>query len=130
MSTASHDGDRIPRSQRERDRLRVLRSVLDRAGVGASGGLCPPDPPEFTALAAYARGGNKTGRRLDERSVVPWREADQRALGSHSCGALSSRWRRPDYQKRPAAPSRESSVAPKLQATDIKETNADIPRAC
>jgi hypothetical protein len=29
MSTASNDGDRIAMSQRERDRLRVLRSVLD-----------------------------------------------------------------------------------------------------
>ena len=29
MSIASHDGDRIPMSQRERDRLRVLHSVLD-----------------------------------------------------------------------------------------------------
>ena len=29
MSTASNQGDRIPMSQRERDRLRVLHSVLD-----------------------------------------------------------------------------------------------------
>src|SRR4029077_9216838 len=29
MSTASNDGDRIPMSQRERDRLRVLYSVLE-----------------------------------------------------------------------------------------------------
>jgi len=29
MSTASNEGDRIPMSQRERDRLRVLHSVLD-----------------------------------------------------------------------------------------------------
>jgi transposase len=29
MSTASHEGDRIPMSQRERDRLRVLHSVLE-----------------------------------------------------------------------------------------------------
>ena len=29
MSTASHEGDRIAMSQRERDRLRVLRSVLE-----------------------------------------------------------------------------------------------------
>src|SRR5579859_6061357 len=29
MSTASNDGDRIPMSQRERDRLRVLHSVLE-----------------------------------------------------------------------------------------------------
>ena len=29
MSTASNDGDRIAMSQRERDRLRVLHSVLD-----------------------------------------------------------------------------------------------------
>src|SRR5690242_17610493 len=29
MSIASHEGDRIPMSQRERDRLRVLHSVLD-----------------------------------------------------------------------------------------------------
>ena len=29
MSTASNDGDRIAMSQRERDRLRILRSVLD-----------------------------------------------------------------------------------------------------
>jgi len=29
MSTASNEGDRIPMSQRERDRLRVLRSVLE-----------------------------------------------------------------------------------------------------
>src|SRR5262249_48413092 len=29
MSTASNDGDRIAMSQRERDRLRVLRSVLE-----------------------------------------------------------------------------------------------------
>ena len=30
MSTASDEGDRIPMSQRERDRLRVLHSVLER----------------------------------------------------------------------------------------------------
>ena len=29
MSTASDEGDRIPMSQRERDRLRVLHTVLD-----------------------------------------------------------------------------------------------------
>src|SRR3954464_14749545 len=29
MSTASNEGDRIAMSQRERDRLRVLRSVLE-----------------------------------------------------------------------------------------------------
>jgi transposase len=29
MSTASHEGDRIPMSQRERDRLRVLHAVLE-----------------------------------------------------------------------------------------------------
>ena len=38
MSTASDEGDRIPMSQRERDRLRVLHSVLDgqRTGVEAA----------------------------------------------------------------------------------------------
>src|SRR5438128_6313702 len=29
MAIASHEGDRIPMSQRERDRLRVLHSVLE-----------------------------------------------------------------------------------------------------
>jgi hypothetical protein len=34
MSTASNEGDRIPMSQRERDRLRVLHSVLERQRTG------------------------------------------------------------------------------------------------
>src|SRR5277367_1498827 len=47
---------------------------------------------EFIALAATSRGGEKrrTGRSFP--SPGPCRIAGHRALGAHSCGALSSRW--------------------------------------
>ena len=49
MSTASDEGDRIPMSQRERDRLRVLHSVLEgqRTQVEAAG--CCGSPPARSA---------------------------------------------------------------------------------
>ena len=73
----------------------------------------------FSAFAAYARGGSKQGRRFNNGSVVPWRKADQRALGSHSCGALSSRWRERTYQKRPVPAKCESPLAQRFQKTGI-----------
>ena len=47
MSTASNEGDRIPMSQRERDRLRVLHTVLDGQRTQAEAArLLRRTPPE------------------------------------------------------------------------------------
>ena len=68
------------------------------------GGICTPDPPKFTAGGADASGEREEpdphegGRSL-------WRTANRRALGSHFCGALSSRRRGRRYQERAPRPA-------------------------
>src|SRR5262249_25328839 len=73
--------DRVAFGQHDSDPLRRALPGLprDRREGSCPGGLCPPDPPEFSALAAYARGGNTTGRRLitctttrSSRGILPW----------------------------------------------------------
>ena len=59
---------------------------------GSGPGGSAPRPPEFTAFAADAR-GRRNSPRLGKGGGGRWRTAGRRALGSHSCGALSSRRR-------------------------------------
>lgn len=60
MSTASHEGDRIAMSQRERDRLRVLHSVLEgqRSQVEAARLLCLSSRQVRRLLQRLQQGGD------------------------------------------------------------------------
>lgn len=80
----------------------------------ALGGGAPPAPPEFNAFAADARGG-RAGPALGGGGPALWRTADRRALGLHSCRALSSRRRCDQYPKEPLPSSRKSPLAEGLQ---------------
>src|SRR5271167_2033476 len=77
------------------------------------GGLCPPDPPKFSAWGADASGGRE-GPGLREEGQALWRTAHRRALGSHFCGALSSRRRGGRYQEGSAPSSRRPPLASRI----------------
>src|SRR5262249_1510033 len=53
-----------------------------------------------------------------KRGAARWRPAVRRALGSHACGALCSRWRGEGYLRGPAAPSRGSPLAQAVAAAE------------
>jgi len=86
----------------------------DRRRVGVPGGLCPPAPPKFSAWGADARGRPREGLGLSQRGRALWRTAHRRALGSHFCGALSSRRCCGRYQEGALPSSRRSPLAARL----------------
>ena len=99
---------------RFRDKYLKYREVAASPGPGGSA----PRPPEFSASAADAR-GERAKAGPPRRRPGPWRTAGRRALGSHSCGALSSRRRGGRYQQGAAPSSRGSPVAEAVPAEEV-----------
>ena len=57
----------------------------------------------------------KSERGTSKSRPFLWHATDRRALGSHSCGALSSRRRDKRYRRADTASSGKSSVASEIQ---------------
>jgi hypothetical protein len=82
-------------------------------------GALPPDPRSLTLGRPTPVSKAKKPRRW---GFLRWRAADRRALGSHSCGALSSRRRGGGYFSEEAASNRRSSVARRVQTGQTVES--------
>jgi hypothetical protein len=110
MSTASNEGDRIPMSQQERDRLRVLHSVLDgeRTQVEAAR-LLRLTPRQVRRLqqrlqrggdAALVHGlrGQPSNRRMDARaSAVVCFESTARTIPTSAPPSPRRSWPNADW---------------------------------
>jgi hypothetical protein len=85
MSTPRRTDEPTPLSQRELDILKVLTPVLQgqRNQIEAARLL------DITPRQVRRRGGGR-GCGPEERGRQPWRTVGRRALGLHSCRALSS----------------------------------------
>src|SRR5208283_801591 len=87
------------------------QEVTDRDTLG---GLCPQPPGVYRMGGRCQQEASGTGAGEGIRSR--WHTADRRALGSHSCGALSSR-RRGWGQREATVPSSEESSVQKRAVT-------------
>jgi hypothetical protein len=92
-------------------------------------GFHPPNPPEFNAGTADARGEKQQGPRLDTGDVVRWRTADHRVLGSHSCGALSCRWHRTAYRSRTLPTTRHTPLEADISSAVRHPLQRDLKSA-
>jgi hypothetical protein len=81
---------RLGGTMAERFRGKYL-NYREVAVAGSPGGRCPPRPPGVERLGGRRQGGGRRGPGHLWGGAGPWRAAGRWALGSHSCGALSSR---------------------------------------